>query len=171
MSNVGEKNATNAILQGGEPIMSYRKTILGKVFVNVWDSFSESPEGVLLFGEKDSDTAIYDIWNTRELRYFELRNKKLLETGYIIPHVRKQEEDVAEHNKESLSDEQLTKILNDKFFSLRSFLTDVESVPVIYRLLMLAEDMSKPAKTIDFIKSKLAEVQSFEPAALRQEEE
>jgi len=172
--NVGDVNATNAILQGGdggEPIVTYKKAIRGKVFVNVWDTFLESPEGLMLYGEEGSETSIYDIWNTKELRYFELRNKRLLETGYLIKYTRKEPTQEISNRKEALTDEQLTKVLKDKFFTLQSFLADVDSVPVIYRMLVLAEELGKPAKTIDFIKSKLSDVQSFVPLALQEEEE
>jgi len=162
MSNAGMTNATNAVMQGGEPIRTYKKAILGKVFINVWNSFEEKPEGMLLAGKESSEDSMYDIWNEKELRFFELMNKRTLETGHVIAVDRtKIEPDVVK--KADYTDEELEKILRDKYFTLRSFLKDVDSVPVVFRLLTIAEKIDKPAKTIDSIKDRLAELQSFEP--------
>lgn len=161
MSNIDEINATNAVMQGGKPIVTFKKVILGEVFINVWDSFTESPVGLILSGEEGSESSRYDVWNENELRYFKLRNKKMLETGYIIPYVPVEVEDKeVEKRKETYSDEELKEVLSSKYFKLRSFLNDVDSEPVVYRLLNLAESMDKPHKTVDSIKAKLAEVQS-----------
>ena len=157
-----DANVLNAIRQGGKPIRSYKKTMLGKVFIHIWNSFMDTPEGIILTGRQDSETAIYDIWNDRELAYFEAKNRRLVETGNIVVHVRPDVEVVTEKPIEEYSDEQLIGILKQKFFALRSLLDNVESVTVLYRLMSLAEAIGKPSKTVDAIKARLAQVQNDE---------
>lgn len=157
-----DANVLNAMRQGGKPLVSYRKTMLGKVFVHIWNSFLESPEGIILSGKPNSETAIYDIWNERELAYFESKNRRLVETGNIIVYKRPDTPKVKEKLVEEFSDEELIGVLKQKFFAFRSFLDNLISVPVLYRLVSLAEGVGKPSKTVDAIKARLAQVQNDE---------
>ena len=153
-------NVLNAIQHGGDPLKSYRKAVLGKVFIHIWNSFTESPEGILLSGKPTDDSAIFDVWTPKELAYFEAKNKRLITTGNIIKYARKKDTVRKEKSVEEYTDVELTAVLKKKYFSLRSFLDKVESEPVLFRLLNLAEEIEKPAKTVDAIRSKLAEVQA-----------
>src|SRR3990172_8785365 len=110
--NNEDRNLASGAMHSGVPYASYEKTILGKMFVSVWDSFENRAEGIILHGDprKREETSIVHTWSQEEDYYFRNKNKRLLETGQIIPHTRKEE--AVEHTIEQYSDEELTTIIN-----------------------------------------------------------
>jgi len=169
MSSIEMANATNAVIQGGKPIKTYRKGILGKVHIHVWNSFEEKPQGIILEGREGSEEAMYDLWNEKEVRFFEMMNKRQIETSYLV--ITDRDNINLEDKKISIfTDVELEKVLRDKYFTLMHFLDEVDSEPIIFRLLTLAERIEKPAKTVDAIKSRLAELQAVDVADLKTKE-
>jgi len=157
-----DRNIVNSAIHGGAPLKSYIKTMLGKVFVFVWDSFENIPEGVILQGDprKQDETCIVDIWTEEEDYYFRNKNKRHLQTSNIIEFARKTEE--KERTIEEYSDDELAKIINSKFFTLQTVLNNTESIAVLFRIRTLANELEKSEKIIKVIDARIAEVQAEE---------
>lgn len=160
--NQEDRNIINSAMYGGSPLKSYIKTILGKVYVTVWDSFTGGPEGVILFGDprKGDDTCVVDIWTEEEDYYFRTKNKRHLQTGDVILYTRKTE--VKERTVEEFTDEELTEILNKKYFALQNVLNSTTSVAVLFRIRSLAEKLEKSDKIMSAIDGRISEVQAEE---------
>lgn len=150
-------------MQAGMPYASYKKTILGKVFVNVLDPFSGNPVGLLLEGTKGTDTEVIDVWNEVEDLFFRRSNKKALETGTVIKI--KREEKVEPKTIEQYSDDELKEVINQRYAAFQKSLSAITSEAVLYRMQLLAEEMDKSERFIGSIKAKLADVQR-QPANL-----
>jgi len=144
---------------GGRPLRSYIKTILGKVFVNTWDSFIDKPIGTILEGDprKGDDGCIYDVWSEKEDMYFKKSNKVHFETGTVISHARS--EAPREKSFEESTDAELEELINKPFLALRNKLASTESDAVLFRILAIAEKLEKSDKFTGAIKERIAEVQ------------
>ena len=156
-----DRNIVGA-MHGATPTASYIKTILGKVYVAVWDSFENQPIGTILEGDprKKDESCIVDVWSPDEDFYFRSKNKRNLETGHIISYVRKEE--VKERSIEEYSDEELTTIINSKFFTLQSILNSTSTVAVLFRIKNLAHELDKSEKLIRAIEARISELQAEE---------
>jgi hypothetical protein len=157
-----DRNLIGSALRGGKPLKSYIKTILGKVYVTVWDSFENKPVGLLLEGDprKGDEGCIIDIWTNDEDQYFKNKNRTHFTTGDVISYTRKTEE--RERTVEEYSDEELVTIINSKFFTLQNVLNNTDSVAVLFRIKNLAQDNEKSDKLIRAIEARISEVQADE---------
>lgn len=157
-----DRNLTSGAIRGGTPLRSYIKTILGKVYVFVWDSFENLRTGIILEGDprKKDEGSIVDVWTEEEDFFFRGKNKRLLEVGQIIPYIRKEEP--KERTIEEYSDEELTTIVNSKFFTLQNVLNNTSSIAVLFRIKNLAQDLEKSSKLIKAIEARISEVQAEE---------
>ena len=160
--NNEDRNLASGAMHSGVPYTSYIKTILGKMFVSVWDSFENRAEGIILQGDprKKEETSIVDTWSQEEDYYFRNKNKRLMETGQIIAYVRKDEE--KERTVEEYSDEELTTIINSKFFTLQNVLNNTNSTAVLFRIKNLAQELEKSDKLMKAIEARISEVQAEE---------
>jgi hypothetical protein len=150
------------MMQTGTPLKSYKKTILGKVHVLVLNPFSGQPEGLILKGDprKNEDACIVDIWNDKEDVYFKRANRRHFETGVMIPYTRKAAIEATEEEIiNSMSDEEMSALLDGKFFTLQGKVNKMTAVAPVFRLLQIAQEKEKSQKITDFIKGKLAELQ------------
>ena len=86
-------NEIYSAMIGGKPLKTYIKTILGKVYITVWDSFENVPVGMLLEGDprRGDETSIIDIWSEEEDFFFKNKNKVHLTQGNVIAYTRKNE--------------------------------------------------------------------------------
>jgi len=150
------------LVSSTKPIKSYIKTILGKVYVTVWDSFENKPTGLLLEGDprKAEEGCIIDIMNAEEDNFFRKRNANHLREGAVISYARTEAE--KERTVEEYSDEELTEIINSKFFTLQNVLNNTDSIPVLFRIKNLAQEQEKSSKLIKVIEARIAEVQAEE---------
>lgn len=157
-----DRNIASGAIHGGSPFKSYIKTILGKVYVSVWDSFENKPEGWILEGDprKVDDGCIVDVWTPEEDFYFRNKNKRHLQTGDVIVYERKAVE--KERTVEEYSDAELTEIVNSKFFTLQNVLNNTDSVAVLFRIKNLAQDLEKSEKLLKAIEARISEVQAEE---------
>ena len=167
-----EDNSSNrdvfSAMQTEKPYKSYRKTVLGRVFVHVLDPFDGKADGVILFGVKQLDeTGIVDVWSEREDVFFKKMNKTHFETGNIIEFVREEKQEPEEKTIEAYSDAELKEVINQKWFALQSAINNTKSEAVLYRMKTLAEEMGKSSKIVDALIARLSEVQTLnlgEPA-------
>lgn len=141
------------------PFKTYKKTILGKVFITVWDEFLRKPVGILMKGDprKQDAGCFIDVWSEQEDIFFRRSNSVHLETGTIIPYTRKRE--IPRETIESADDDTLKTIIEKKFMALQADLKKLDSLPVLFRLLTLAEDGDKSEKITAAIKRRISEIQ------------
>lgn len=146
-------------MQSGTPFSSYKKTILGKVYVTVLNSFSGIPEGLILQGEENDETVKVDLWSEREDVFFKRMNRKQFETGNIIPAARPAE--VVEEPKtiEQYNDDEMRTIVNMNYLKLQKLLATVTSEAVVLRMINIARAEEKSEKIINAFTAKLSEIQ------------
>lgn len=147
-----------AQIQTGTPVATYKKTILGKVFVTVYDPFTRMPVGTLLEGEKGSETEMIDVWSDAEDLFFKRNNKKALDTGMVIKVTREEKE--SPKTIEQYSDDELRAVINVTYLAFQKTLSRITSEAVLFRMLDLVTELEKSEKFLTAIKSKLAEVQA-----------
>lgn len=157
------RNDLFSAMEQDQPYASYIKTILGKVIVTVWDNFLNKPMEVILYGDPATKGAdcIVNVYSPREDAFFRRVNDSRFKKGLIIPY--KQPEQVEEPKLiEQASDEEIIDIVNSKYFSLLKKLAEIQSVPVLFRMLRAAEDLNKSEKITTAIKSRISELQVAE---------
>lgn len=155
-------SAIFSAMQTGKPYKSYKKTILGQAFVNVLNPFFNQPEGRILRGNPNTNDpdCIVDIWSEQEDVFFKRMNRKSLSEGVLVEFARAEaQEPTEEELMNSMSDEELEKLLASKFFTLSNALSKFTSEAPVYRLLSMAERMEKSEKILDIIRARLAEIQ------------
>lgn len=161
--DVLSKNEIYSAMEANTPYSSYIKTILGQVAVTVWDSTLEKPVDIILNGnpKKKDPGCIVNVWNVKEDAVFKRLNVRLFKKGIIIPY----ELPVAapeEKSVEQSTDEELKAIVNSKYMALVAKLNKIESVPVLFRMKGLAEEMDKSAKITEAIEKRISEIQMAE---------
>lgn len=152
-------------MQVGEPLKVYKKTILARAYVTILNPFSGEPEGLVLSGDpsRNEPGCLVEIWSEAEDAFFKRMNSKHLQTGVIIPiavpiAAVKTEEEV--YN--TLPDEELERILTEKFFTLQNALNKMTSEAAVYRVLAKANEMEKSEKVVNAIEARLSELQSLD---------
>lgn len=149
---------TISAMQGGSPFASYRKTIVGKVYVTVLNPFTGVPEGLVLFGDSNNVDAVVDVWTEKEDLFFKRMNRRHFEVGNIIPFT-KPVDKPAEKTIEQFSDDELRTVVNQRFYSLQKTLQEVKTEAVLLRMLDIARQEEKSEKIITIITSRLSDVQ------------
>ena len=147
-----------------KPYKSYRKTILGQMYVKILNPFNNlESQGLILSGEDNfSDTAIVQTWNAKEDKFLRTANKKHFEQGYIIEYDLPETREITEEERlNNLPDKELEKLVSSKFFTLQAAVNKMTSEAPLYRLLALAEEKEKSEKIINLIKGRLSEVQGL----------
>ncbi len=128
-------------MNAGQPYATYKKTILGKVYVEVINPFTQKPEGILLFGEKGTDTEMIDVWTEMEDVFFRRQNRRAFETGRVIKISRNQKPETK--TIEQFSDTEMKDVLNQRYAAFQKTLSAVTSESVVYRMLDLASELEK----------------------------
>jgi len=170
-SGVAERNEFFSAMNEGRPVRSYIKTILGKVSIVLWDSYTNTRAEQLLSGDprrKDPDS-IVNMWSEKEDAFFKTMNRRHFTNGTLIPYEMPVEQ-VREKTVEESSDVELKEVLTKPFFTLQAVLNKTESIAVLFRILGLAKEMDKSDKVIRAIESRLSEIQQ-EPAPTMEFEE
>jgi len=148
-----------AAMQLEKPFKTYRKTVLGRVSVNYIEPFSGKPSGIILMGNpKTDETARIDTWTEVDDSFFRKMNKRHFEVGNLLEMERIEE--VKERTIESFNDEELTKIINSKYFSLQAILDSTTSVAVLFRMVELAKELEKSDKIMKALESRISELQA-----------
>ena len=149
-----------AAMQLEKPFKTYRKTVLGRVSVNYIEPFSGQPAGIILTGlPKTDESARIDTWTEVDDGFFRKMNKRHFEVGNLLEIVRVEE--VKERTIESFTDEELTKIINSKYFTLEATLNKTESLPVLFRMVELAKELEKSEKIMKAFESRISELQAM----------
>lgn len=166
---VQARNSMIAAMKSGKPFRTYKKTILGKVFVEVWDNYVNNSVGLILKGDpgKNDPDCFYYAWTEDNDVYFRQvpHNRRHLEQGTIIP-VSYEKPEIKKTIANS-TDEELEEIVNSKFLAFRNSLNKTDSVAALFRMLEIARRLDKSEKITGAIEARLAEVQEeeFNPKA------
>jgi len=144
----------------GDPVKVYRKAIVGKIVARVIDPFSGERAEVLVEGHPEKTPAPdleISLWTPLEVTYFEKFNRGIIENGSLIV-VGGRSDDIINFSN-ALSDEDLKRICTEPFFSLRKDIKKITSETTMQRLLSIAKDVNRPARTLQEIELRLEEIQ------------
>ena len=142
-----------------EPVRRYQKTIRSQV-----GGLRMDTEGkVVAFILKSSPTGSFDyeydvleVYSDREDRYIRQANRKLFESGMLKEYVG---EMPALDTTNMLSDSEIRDIAGTTNVpSLNKKLQEITSAFTIQRVLDMAKEIGRPAKTLDLITNRLNEV-------------
>ena len=155
-------NDIYSAMSGGKAYKTYKKTILGRLYVTALNMLTgtPTPEGVILEGDprKDEPKALFDVFSEQEDYFFKKMNKRHFDEGRLI-EVSRANDKPRERTIEEFSDEELRTIINKPFLSLQNTLNKTTSVATLFRIESLARDLDKSEKVMRAIQSRLAEVQ------------
>ena len=164
MDNINSESAVFSAMQTEKPYKSYRKTILGQVYVKILNPFNTNePQGLILSGEDNTaDAATVQVWSPKEDQFLRTMNKKHFERGYLVLHSEPEVRKISEEEKfNTLNDEEIEKLVNSRWFKLQAGLNKMTSEAPIYRSLKIAEELDKSEKVVNLIKGRLSEVQAL----------
>jgi cell fate (sporulation/competence/biofilm development) regulator YmcA (YheA/YmcA/DUF963 family) len=149
-------------MQSGKPYKTYKKVVLGRVYVSAIDPFTEQPTGILLYGDprRGDESCFIDMWSERDDLFFRKQNKVHFDSGFIVEVIREVKE-VVELPFEQFSDGQLKEVINMKYLALQAKLNKTSSEAVLYRMIDLAQEMEKSTKIIGAIEARLSEVNTI----------
>lgn len=147
-------------MQVGKPYAKYKKTILGKVYLEVLNPFSGNPEGVILHGNpmKNQEGCFVEVWSVSEDVYLKRRNKKHFEDGTL--QVWKSKKTKKEKLLSEWTDAEVTELINSPFLKLQSVLNKTTSESFVLRILTRAQEMEKSEKLLKAIEARLNEIQN-----------
>lgn len=148
-------------MQTEEPYATYKKTVLGQVAVRVLDPFQDKPIIQIMKGDpqKNDEGCLIDVWSPKEDAFIKRMNPNHFAKGNLIPFKRQKVYEPTEEEKlNSMSDEDMTKLLESPWFTIQSSVSKMTSAAPLYRLLNLAEEMERPEKTLEFIRARLSEL-------------
>ncbi len=159
-NEVAGRNELFSAMSGGKPHKTYVKKILGKVYVTVWDVFTNQPVGMILEGDprRNDQTAMIDIWSEKEDVFFRRMNRRHLADGTVVEYKRP-DEGPRERTMEEWSDEELIALINKPFLALKAAVNKTESEALLFRMESLSEQMDKPESYMKLIRAKLSEIQ------------
>lgn len=157
------RNELLSAMDEGKPLAVYQKTILGQVAVTVWDNFLQKPIDVILKGDprRKDVGCIVSVYSTGENAFFKRANLKHLKKG-TIREIPVQETPVEVPTIAQASDEELTKVVNSKYMALLAELNKINSIPVLFRMITIAEELDKSEKITGAIQKRISELQSAE---------
>lgn len=146
-------------MQLGTPYKKYKKTILGKVYLEVWNSFLKKPEGLILFGNPklNQEDCFIEVWSEQEDVFLKRRNTKHFKDGTIQTWTT--EPVKTEKLYSDYTDEEVKEIVNSKFMSLQATLRKADSEVFVNRLLDMAREEDRSEKIIKAITARISEIQ------------
>jgi len=162
MLSVGDNIVSQIMLaqENGVPKRIYRKAIVGRVIVRSIDPFSGGRTEVLIEGDPQVTEAAdleVSLWTSLEVKYFEKANKGLIENGSLI---RVEERSVETINYDNaISDAQIAELVVAPYFTLKSEINKLSSETTLQRILKIAEDLNRPAKSMRLLMLRLEEIQ------------
>lgn len=141
-----------------DPYRSYQKTILGKVYVQYLDPTNKEPAGLILEGDPKKGEGVIHLWDELEDIYFRRANKRLFDTGLVVPYTKPVEFEKSPNEK---TDEEIEKLFSEKFLAFQTEVQKIDSPITLQRMIVIGESLKKEKYT-EYIKQRLAEVQQKE---------
>ena len=145
----------SAMQAGAEPLARYRKTIVGKVHVIALNPFSEQPEGVLLEGDKEG--SYIELWDAKQLVFFERMNKSHLDAGRLVKMEKLPEPPPPSPNQ--LTDDEIDKLLEGRFPTLKAKVDKFTDTAPALRIINRARELEKSEKIIKYLEEKIAQLE------------
>lgn len=148
-----------AAMQTGSPYRTYKKAILGKVYLTILDPFSLKPDGIILFGNprNNDKNCFFSVWSVQEDVFLRKVNEVHFEKGTIVEWSTEQKEGKKQYS--AYTEAEVTDIVNSHYVKLQSVLNTIDSEAFLIRLLNKAEDLEKSEKITTRIQARLAELQ------------
>jgi hypothetical protein len=153
-------------MQVGEPLRTFKKTILGKVNVKILDPFEGAGKDILLFGDprrKNCPNCFVELWTDKEVMYFLRSNKIHLESGVLVEHTKPRDTKIAK-TVNNLSDEEIEELVVAPWMKLKATVDKMTSIAAVSRVVDAAETAERPEKTMKYLREKLSLMQSGEVA-------
>lgn len=153
-----------SLMQTGKPVKTYRKTITAQLTVTVMNSFTQRPEMILLTGEGTTANSVVKLWNEKEVAFFVKANAPTLERGALIEYKSEDIPELVMEKYADATDEDLDKILDTKttpWYSLLKIIAEINTEPVLIRLLGKAREQERSEKVISLITERLSSVQGM----------
>lgn len=154
-----------AAMQTGEPYRTYKKSILGKVYLTVLNPFNtKESQGIILSGNpRTNDKGCFlKIWTLQEDVFLRKMNEYHFEQGNIVEWHSKPEPERKLYS--AYTEDEVAEIVNSHHLKLQNTLNSIESEAFLLRLLDKADELEKSDKIVAKIQARLAEVQYAEPA-------
>lgn len=145
----------SAMQEGKEPLARFRKTIVGKVHVVALNPFSDTPEGVLLEG--DADKSYIELWDAKQLVFFERMNKNHLQAGRLVRMEKAPEPPPPSPNQ--LTDDEIDKLLEGNFLPLKHRLDKFTDTAPVLRILNRARELEKSEKIIKRLEERISQLE------------
>jgi len=162
-------NSVYSAMQTGTPLASFRKACLGKIQVKILDPFSDQVVDLILKGDPknpatDQEEITVDLWTEKALVFFKRINKKQFEAGNLVEINREKERafELEKTTLNNLTDEEIVKLVNSPFMTLRHALNQMTVSTAVKRVLDIAIEQDRSTKVIKAIEQRLAEVQAEE---------
>jgi len=151
-------------VEGKEPLKSFIKRCTGKLFVYVLNPFTKEKEGLLLAGDhrKPDESCIYDVYSPEEELFFRRSNRRHFETGDLVDYRRVEKEPTEEEKLNRMSEEEMIKLLGERYYTFQNTVDRFTSVTPLFVLLDVANKENKSEKITKVIKAKIAELQTQE---------
>lgn len=141
-----------------KPYKSYKKTILGQLYVNRLDPFTLNSEGVIIKGDpKKDDSCIIDVWSELEDIYLRRSNAVHFRNKHLVEYQRPEKPLPRDPNDKT--EAEMEELLNSKFMAIQNELKKITSQETIIKLLTLAEALEKSDKIKAAINQRLTEIQ------------
>lgn len=150
-----EKSEVLERMAKNEPVQSYQKTCLGKIFVQVLNSLKNEQEGILISGDPKKGEGVIHVWSDLEKLYFEQANAKLFKDGYLVKYTKPV---VVQKSPNEKTDEELEALFSLQFLSFQKEIRAIDSEITLQRAIEIGTALQKQ-KFVDFIKQRLLEVQ------------
>lgn len=156
-----------------KPYKSYIKRSLGKVVVRIYDPITKEIRDLILKGNprNQDETCIVDVYSANEDFIFKRYNERHLRSGEIVEFARKPKEPTPEELINSMSEEDMTKILNSKYLAIQNAVNKFTTVPPLFVLKQLAVDLDKSEKIIKLIDAKITTLQAEEYPSAKETED
>ena len=147
----------------GKPFASYKKTILGQVAVIVWDALQRQAVDVILHGnpKKMEEDCVVHMWDSNSDMFFRRMNRNHLQKGILVPFTVKEDIEPEERTIEQSTDEELTEIIKLKNLAFVAKINKIDSVPVLFRMKLLAEELDR-AGAVSALEKRISEIQTAE---------
>jgi len=149
---------TYALMMEQQPLEIYEKGILGNVQVHVLDPFDSKAGVAILHGYHGEPETYVQLWSKKEVAYFRVKNKKHIDMGFLVK-LDKMPEKEEVVNENIMSNEEIIELVAKPFKSIEAKINKIDSEATLNRIVRIAEEENRPAKTMELLRSRLAEVQ------------
>ncbi len=171
-NKAADMNEYFSAMSTGKPLKTYKKTILGRVYVTALDMMTgvPTPTGFILEGDpkRNDPGSMIDIWSEQEDYFFKRTNKRHLDQGVIIEFKRSAEVEKPKTIEQS-SDDELKAMINKPFLALQATINKTNSIATLFRIKTLAEELEKSEKVVRAIESRISEVQDAQTPTMPSE--